>query len=172
MHIHKLEKFWIGVSLILIAGFIVTVIVGFTVLDLRVIGEQKPIDPAKLSQTPFGKPGVRKVVKDGNTTYDVYVVARQFLFQPGTGTPITVPTDTRVTFYLTSPDVMHGFEVVGTNLNTMVIPGQVAKFTTEFHEAKTYGILCNEYCGAAHHAMEGQLKVVPKSQFDEKNLVQ
>ncbi|HYX05913.1 MAG TPA: cytochrome c oxidase subunit II [Bacteroidales bacterium] len=172
MHIHKFERFWIGLSFVLIAGFIATVVIGFTTFDLKVIGKNKTIDPTKLAETTFAKPGVRKVERNGKTEYDVYVVARQFLFQPGTGNPITVPANERITFHITSPDVIHGFEAVGTNLNTMVIPGEIAKFTTIFPEPKTYGILCNEYCGAAHHAMEGKIEVVPKSQFNESMLVQ
>jgi cytochrome c oxidase subunit 2 len=165
MHIHKLERFWIGASLILIFGFIGTVIVGFTVFDLKVIGDTENIDPTQLQQTEFANPGVREVVEGGETRYEVYVVARQFLFQPGTGTPIRVPTGSEVTFYITAPDVLHGFQVVGTNLNTMVIPGQITKMTTRFDKPARYGILCNEYCGSAHHAMEGILEVVDQSEF-------
>ncbi len=172
MDIHKFEQFWTWLSLILIAGFIATVVVGFTVLDLKVIGANETVDPQNLQDTPFGTPGVRKVTNNGRTEYEVYIVARQFLFMPGTGSPITVPADTPVTFHITSPDVIHGFEVVGTNLNSMVIPGQIAKFTTVFTKPKTYGVICNEYCGLAHHVMEGKLQVVPKSEFKESMLVQ
>lgn len=172
MHIHKFERFWVVLSLVLIAGFIGTVVVGFSLLNLKVIGDYQTVDPQNLSETEFSKPGVRKVMRNGMPEYEVYVVARQFLFRPGTGNPITVPAGARVTFYITAPDLLHGFQVVGTNVNTMVIPGQVAKLTTIFPEPAEYGILCNEYCGAAHHAMEGLLKVVPKSQFNETMLVQ
>lgn len=172
MHIHKFERFWINVSFVLIAFFIATVVYGFVAMDLKVIGDYQTIDPQNLGETEFGKPGIREVTKNGVTEYEVYVQALQFAFLPGTSSPITVPTDTRVTFYLTSPDVLHGFSVAGTNLNSMAIPGQVAKFTTIFPEAREYGIVCNEYCGPAHHIMEGQINVVPKSEFDKSNLVQ
>jgi cytochrome c oxidase subunit 2 len=74
-----------------------------------------------------------------------------------------------VTFHVTSRDVTHGFQVVGTNANTMVVPGQVSTLTVRFEETGTdeYGLLCNEYCGAAHHAMEGRIEVVPQSQWNE-----
>jgi cytochrome c oxidase subunit 2 len=172
MHIHRFERFWIGVSLFAIAIFIGTVVVGFTVYDLRVIGSEKTVDPQNLQETKFANPGIHKAESDTDVAYEVYVVSRQFTFVPGTAKPIVVPADTKIRFHITSPDVLHGFEVVGTNLNTMVIPGQVASFTTKFDENKTYGLLCNEYCGAAHHVMEGLLKVIPKSEFKEKNLVQ
>jgi cytochrome c oxidase subunit 2 len=70
-----------------------------------------------------------------------------------------------VTFYITSADVVHGFNLVGTNVNSMAIPGQVAELTVQFDEPKEYGIVCHEYCGAAHHDMAGVLRVVPESEF-------
>lgn len=172
MHIHKFERFWIYLSFVMIAFFIATVVYGFASMDLKVIGDYDTIDPQNLQDTPFGQPGVREVEKDGVTEYEVYVQTLQFSFSPGTSQPITVPQNKRVTFYITSPDVLHGFEIPGTNLNTMAIPGQVAKLTTIFPEARTYGILCNEYCGPAHHKMEGLIEVVPESDFDESNLIE
>jgi cytochrome c oxidase subunit 2 len=71
-----------------------------------------------------------------------------------------------VTFYVTSEDVVHGFSLAGTNVNTMVIPGQIGKFTVEFEETGTYGALCNEYCGAQHHQMAGEVEVVERSEFE------
>lgn len=172
MHIHKFERFWIKMSFGVIAFFIASVVYGFVVLDLQVIGANETIDPQNLADTPFANPGVHKVTENGVTEYEVYVQTLQFAFMPGTGQPITVPANAKVTFYITSPDVLHGFEVVGTNLNTMTIPGQVSKFTTVFPESRTYGIVCNEYCGPAHHVMEGTINVVPQSEFDENYLVQ
>jgi cytochrome c oxidase subunit 2 len=172
MHVHRFEKIWIGLSLFLIAAFVGIVMFGFTVLDLKVpgateMGEQ--VDPMTvLAEEPFADPGVRKT-DDG--TYEVYMVAQKFLFRPSSGTPLTLPQDARVTFHVTSPDVIHGIHVVGTNINSMVIPGQVATFTTIFPKTGTYGLICHEYCGAAHHTMQGQIKVVPESEFDESMLV-
>ncbi len=77
-----------------------------------------------------------------------------------------MPAGSTVTFHVTSADVIHGFEVAGTNVNAMVIPGQMTRMTVEFEEPATYGLVCNEYCGAAHHAMEGRLVVVPPGEFD------
>jgi len=165
MHIHKFERFWIYSSYVLIAFFIVSVVYGFVGLDLKVMGDYKSVDPQNLGDTEFAKTGVQKAPKDDLAEYEVHILTLQFAFAPGTAQPIEVPAQTPITFYITSPDVIHGFEVVGTNLNAMAIPGQVSKFTTVFPEAKSYGLLCNEYCGPGHHLMEGQIKVVPKSQY-------
>ncbi|MDZ7771702.1 MAG: hypothetical protein U5K31_03025 [Balneolaceae bacterium] len=172
MHIHKLEKFWIYLSFVAIAFFIGTVVYGFTVMELKVIDKENTLDPDRINETRFGNPGVYEAAEGSDAEYEVYVKTIQFAFQPGTSQPITVPANTRITFYITSPDVLHGFDVVGTNLNTMAIPGQVAKFTTIFPEVRSYGIVCNEYCGLAHHFMEGSINVVPKSEFDQSYLVQ
>jgi len=172
MHIHKYERFWIYLSFVIIAFFIASVVYGFVALDLKVVGDNETVDPQNLQDTPFNKPGVRLVKNPDPAKYEVYVQALQFAFLPGTSSPITVPANTPITFHVTSADVLHGFEVVGTNLNTMAIPGQVATFTTVFPEPTTYGIVCNEYCGPAHHVMEGKLTVVPKSEFNENYLVQ
>jgi len=171
MHIHKFERFWIQLSFVAIAFFIATVIYGFVGMNLRVIGANKKVDAQHLENTEFNNPGVKKN-NDGVVKYDVYIKAMQFAFQPGSGTPITVPANTKVRFHITSVDVIHGFEVVGTNLNTMVIPGQVSEFTTIFPKSRSYGVICNEYCGPAHHVMQAKINVVPKSEFDEKYLVQ
>jgi len=42
-----------------------------------------------------------------------------------------------------SVDVIHGFQIVGTNANTMVVPGYVSQFTTVFDEPGDYLIVCN-----------------------------
>ena len=172
MHIHRFEKLWIGLSLFLIACFIGIVMFGFTVLDLKVPGGSRTgetVDPMTvLNDGPFSEPGVRKT---GEDEYDVYMVAQKFLFRPSSGQPLTLPRGKRVTFHVTSPDVIHGFEVVGTNINAMVIPGQIATFTTIFPNTGSYGVVCHEYCGAAHHTMQGEIEVVPPSEFDESNLV-
>jgi cytochrome c oxidase subunit 2 len=77
---------------------------------------------------------------------------------------MTIPADTPVTFQLTSIDVIHGYQIVRTNGQTMVVPGYVSQFTTQF-EAGDYLVTCNEYCGVGHHTMAAKLHVVPQSQW-------
>jgi cytochrome c oxidase subunit 2 len=148
---------------VLIVGFIVTIVYGAVFAGVQMVDASGgTVDQTNLEGTEFTDPGVRQV---GEDEYVVYVVARQFLFQPGSAEPIRVPSDSTVTFRVTSPDVVHGFNIAGTNVNTMVIPGQVAELTVEFDEPGEYGIVCHEYCGAGHHTMEGKLVVVPESEF-------
>jgi cytochrome c oxidase subunit 2 len=74
---------------------------------------------------------------------------------------LSVPAETPVTFHLTSSDVTHGFEIVRTNGQAMVVPGYISQFTTQF-KAGEYLIACNEYCGIGHHVMAAKLHVLPK----------
>jgi cytochrome c oxidase subunit 2 len=60
----------------------------------------------------------------------------------------------------TTKDVIHGFEMAGTNINMMLEPGYVSEYTTTFDKAGEYLVVCNEYCGAGHHLMSAKIEVV------------
>ena len=112
------------------------------------------MDPqAVLSSAAFKNAGP---VKTGTNTYMVHIAAFTFGFQPSL---MTVPVGAKVTFHVASRDVVHGFEVVGTDVNTMVVPGYVSMVTHTFTHKGKYLILCNEYCGSGHHLMFATLIV-------------
>jgi cytochrome c oxidase subunit 2 len=169
MEIHRFEKLWVALSLLLIVGFIGTVTYGAVGAGVKMVDDTGgTVDQNALNDHPrFGEPGTYQT---GENQYDVYVITRQFLFEPGTNEPIRVPAGATVTFHITSSDVIHGFEVAGTNINLMAVPGQVSTVTVQFEETRSYGMICHEYCGAAHHTMEGQLQVVPQSEFTSADL--
>lgn len=161
MNIHTFEKIWLVMALVLIVTFIGTITYGAVGAGVVMVSDSGgTVDPSALGDDDrFDDPRVEQV---GENEYEAYVVARQFIFQPGT---IEVPENSKVTFYVTSADVIHGFDVIGTNINIMAIPGQVAEVTVEFDEPGEYGIICHEYCGDGHHDMEGKLVVVPDEEF-------
>ena len=64
-----------------------------------------------------------------------------------------------MTFYLTSADVLHGIKLQNTNINMMILPGQVSRLTATFDTPGTYQFVCHEYCGQLHHTMYGELIV-------------
>lgn len=112
------------------------------------------IDPAKVSQTPpFDHPGVHKIA---DRVYEAYYVAHIFAFDPQS---ISVPVGSRVTFYVTSTDVEHGFFVPGTSINTMVTPGWVSSVTHTFRARGKFLLVCHEYCGAGHQLMAASIEV-------------
>ncbi|MFB6297643.1 MAG: cytochrome c oxidase subunit II [Salinirussus sp.] len=163
MHVHAYEKLWLGAALLLIVGLVATITYGAAAGVTMVDDSGGTVDPGSLADHPdFGDPGVERV---GENHYAVHVVAQQFLFRPD---PIVVPANSTVTFHVTSADVVHGFEVVGTNANTMVIPGQVSTITVEVGGPKSYGIVCHEYCGSGHHTMATTLEIVPESEFEQR----
>jgi cytochrome c oxidase subunit 2 len=169
MEIHRFEKIWVACALVLVVGFIGTVTYGAVGAGVTMVNDAGgTVNAATLGDhEEFSDPGVRRV---GEDEYEVYVVAQQFVFRPGTAENITLPADSTVTFYVTSADVMHGFNLAGTNVNAMVIPGQVSKMTVEFDEPRHYGIVCHEYCGSGHHTMAGVVNVVPADEFDQDDV--
>lgn len=163
MEIHKYEKIWFGASLLLIVFFIATIAYGAVGAGITMVNDDGgTIDPNNIQDhEKFEELGVRQV---GEDEYEVSVMAQQFFFNAGG--PIEVPADSTVTFYITSPDVTHGFQLAGTNVNTMVIPGEITEITVEFDEPAEYGLLCNEFCGPGHETMNGQVTVVPEDEWE------
>ena len=98
---------------------------------------------------------------DGTVT--VRLIATQYAFVPRC---LPVPMDQPVTFRVTSPDVIHGLLVAGTNANTMVVPGYVAEFTTEFREPGDHLMPCHEFCGLGHSEMWAVVRVVDEADWN------
>ncbi len=143
---------WAAVGLLAI--FLGTILVTAATDAVHPPSHMETVDPGALTNNAeFANPDVT-LRPDGSVL--VTVVAQMFSFAPD---PIEVPANRPVTFRLTSPDVMHGFEIVGTNANAMVIPGYVSQFTVTFKNPGEYVIGCNEYCGLMHHNMVGKLIV-------------
>ena len=90
------------------------------------------------------------------------MIATQFAFVPQC---VVVPEHTPVTMRFTTPDVIHGILVTGTNVNTMVVPGYISQVHTTFTKAGDMLMPCQEYCGFGHSSMIAHVRVVPKDQF-------
>jgi cytochrome c oxidase subunit II len=99
---------------------------------------------------------------DGSVT--VRLIAEQYAFVPDCA---RVPVDTPVKFRITSTDVIHGFLLPSTNVNTMVMPGFIAEVRTTFSRAGVYNMPCHEFCGDGHHGMWARVNVLPKEQFPQ-----
>jgi len=154
VHVHRQERLWLtaGVAMLVVFAAVITtsaLVDGF-VPPSRI----QSIDPTKVSQTPpFDHPGLRKIA-DG--AYEAYYVARIFSFSPA---EIRVPAGSRVTFYVTSADVEHGFSIPETGVNTMVTPGWVSSVSHTFKQRGTFLLVCNEYCGGGHQMMAAKVTV-------------
>ena len=154
MHVHRLEKIFLGLGVITLAAF-------FLILIALQVGESfKPpassmtIDPTKVASTPpFDHPGLRKL-PDGS--YEAYYVGQVFFWQPST---LTVPVGAKVRFYVTSTDVVHGFLIEHSDVNLEVMPGWVSTATHVFRHPGDHLIVCDQYCGAGHADMFAHIVV-------------
>jgi cytochrome c oxidase subunit 2 len=97
---------------------------------------------------------------DGSVT--VRLLGQQYSFTPQC---ILVPADTPLTFRATSADVVHGFLIQGTNINTMLVPGYVSEQTARFDQPADHLMPCHEFCSFGHEGMWATVKVVSKSDF-------
>lgn len=77
----------------------------------------------------------------------------------------TVIANRPVVFHVSSGDVNHGLGIYDKDLTlltqTQAMPGYTNKLKYTFNNPGSYKILCLEYCGLAHHAMESVIKVLP-----------
>lgn len=155
MTIHRLEKIWIGIGLALLFVFLALVGVAAFAFGMHPpTGHALGVEPERATEVPpFDRPGL---VRNADGSYDAYVVAFAFGYSPAT---LEIPAGATVHFYVTSTDVVHGFSIPGTNVNAMVVPGEVNHVVHTFDKPGTYLLICNEYCGAAHEMMAGTVVV-------------
>ena len=154
MDIDRLERFWLMISVAVLAAMMVAIVYSVHGFGVQLPTDVAQLDPRQARATPpFSEPGVRRV---GPGRYVVTMLAEAWRFTPN---EIRVPAGSTVTFRLTSVDVIHGFRIPNTNINLMVMPGQVVEATHRFDDPGTYHVFCHEYCGAGHHVMSGRLVV-------------
>ncbi|GAB4534816.1 MAG: cytochrome c oxidase subunit II [Anaerolineales bacterium] len=156
--IDPFEKAWMRISIVLLVVFIALVGVAGYALGFQVPAPEARVDPNTVASdpnSPWSNPGLRELVPG---KYDAYVLAQIWLFNPR---EIRVPAGSRVTFYVTSKDVQHGFKIQDTNINMQVLPGYVSKLTVTFDKPGEYNFICTEYCGTGHAAMFGKIIVEP-----------
>ncbi len=155
------ERNWMFIAVSMIAVLFLAAVY-LVVHDYGVVAKTSAIysDPNTPSTlADFQGSGVRRT---GADSYSVYEIGRAWSWTPGTATPLQLPAGAHVTFYITSGDVLHGFEIQGTSVNVTAIPGVVGRISYTFDTPGTYHIVCNEYCGAGHQAMIGTIIVAPR----------
>jgi cytochrome c oxidase subunit 2 len=100
------------------------------------------------------------VEADGSVT--VRAIGQQFSFTPQC---ILVPAGTPVNFRATSADVVHGFLIDHTNINTMLVPGYISALPARFDAPGEHPMPCQEFCGIGHEGMWAKVKVIDKASF-------
>ena len=160
--ITRAESRWLLIMVGMLA-VMMTIVVGTSVVHaLHPPSNIEPIDPSTVHLAgEFVEANLGSALeRDGSVT--VRVIAQQYSFVPDC---LTVPARTAVKFRLTSPDVIHGFMIAETNVNSMVVPGFIAEVRTRFETPGEYLVPCHEFCGLGHHAMWARITVVPPDQF-------
>ena len=95
-----------------------------------------------------------EVIELDPATYQIKYVASMWTFDP---LEVRLPVGAEVDIYLTSADVVHGFNIPKKNVNLMAVYGAINKTTVKFRKPGVYPIYCHEYCGANHHFMKGKI---------------
>lgn len=106
---------------------------------------------------PFDKAYTIPQVKQlDDKTYQVFAVASMWKFEPA---QIYIPVGSEVDFFVSSKDVVHGYNIYEKNLNLTAIYGNINKATVKFDEPGVYKITCHEYCGIGHQNMQAEIIV-------------
>ncbi len=154
MKIDAYEKAWMWGAAALLVLFVSALLYSAGAHAVHPPSHVETLDPTTVDSHPeFGNPGVRPNADGGVTAV---IAIRMYSFAPS---EIRVPAGVPVKFRITSSDVIHGFQIVRTNANSMVIPGYVSQFTMTFQWPGEYLIVCNEFCGLGHHLMQAKLIV-------------
>lgn len=146
--IDRFEKAALYLTGALIAVFVFSLIYARTRLNQEV-SECVPFNKAYL------EPGIHRI--DSNT-YQIYAVASMWRFEPS---EIRIPRGSEVDIFLSSKDVVHGFNIARKNVNLMAVYGSINKTTIRFDEPGKYEVVCHEYCGIAHQNMHTIITVQP-----------
>jgi cytochrome c oxidase subunit 2 len=158
MKIHPFEKLFVAISAVLLGLGLVAIGATVFAAGIHLPAPHGRIDPTKLASTvPFDSPGLQQT---GPIQYNAVIVAQVWQFTPfPPTTQIEIPAGSTVTFTLSSSDVVHGFMIQNTDVNAMVIPGEITQVTHTFDRPGEYLIICHEYCGIGHDQMFGKVLV-------------
>ena len=150
--VHTYEQAFLILSGVMLVVFLVALGWSAFGMGIHLPSRAGEIPPDEVMETPpFDEPGVHRV---GPDEYEAVVVARAWGFVPA---EIRVPVGKTITFKATSVDVIHGFNIEGTRVNLMLLPGQISELEYTFREPGEHLLICHEYCGVGHHAMVGRV---------------
>jgi len=153
------ERVWLFMSVVMLTLFMLGSLF-FVVQDYGLVVGAVSEFPAQ-DNAPAGRlPTYGKVIQTGPKAYAVHMIGHVWAWAPS---PLHIPQGAAVTFYVTSADVLHGFEIQGTPINVTAVPGMTGKVTYTFRRPGSYHIICNEYCGLEHQAMTGVIIVDPEA---------
>ena len=166
MDLHKYEKYWLWVGTAGLIAFLLILAFGAFYLGTHPQSHGELIDPENIEANEAFLPENLGLTQVDEGRYVLNIVASAFNYDMGLnedGSPvdhIEIPAGSKVLVQATSPDVVHGLNIAGTNVNFMVEPGYVSALEVELNNPGEYTLVCNEYCGIGHHMMYGTVEVV------------
>ena len=158
----KSELPWAAVDGVIVTVILAAILFAALTMHINPPSNREFVDPktlhisAEFTEANLGT----RVDPDGQIV--ARMIATQFQFVPSC---VVLPADRDVTLRFTTPDVIHGILVTGTNVNTMIVPGYVAQVHTRFTKTGKLLMPCHEYCGLGHSQMVATVEVVPPEQF-------
>ncbi len=158
----KTERRWFWTVRAALGIIVVVITVTAATNHLHPPSNSQTIDPALVYQSrEFSETNLGTAIEPDGTAV-VRFIAQQYSFVPHC---VTLPADTPVVFRLTSADVIHGFLVADTNINTMVVPGYISEVRSSFKTPGDYVMPCHEFCGIGHAGMAARVRVVSRESF-------
>jgi cytochrome c oxidase subunit 2 len=159
----RVELRW-AIAVGAIMGLLLAVVI-FTALHWSAMPPSRveAVDPTTLHRSGEFVEGNLGTAVDERNRVIVRLLAEQYSFNPHC---VIVPDGVPVTVRATSADVVHGFQIIGTNVNSMVIPGYVSTFVMTLNGTGERSMPCHEFCGVGHAAMWATVKVVPLAEFE------
>lgn len=158
----KSELRWSAVVAAIVAIILGAILYAAIAMHINPPSNREYVDPKTLHlSAEFTEANLGTRI-DPNGQIVARVIATQFEFVPNC---IILPAQRDVTLRFTSPDVIHGILVTGTNVNTMIVPGYVAQVHTRFTKTGELLMPCHEFCGLGHSQMLATVRVVPPEAF-------
>lgn len=158
--IARWERRWLSISGLMSLFFVLLIAYSLATEGAYIAQRSGRTTPDQLTSNPlFAEPGVRIIAPN---QYQVTVVAQAFAFSPA---EIRLPVGAEVDFFLTSRDVIHGFQIQNTNVNVELLPGEISYLRYTFDKVGEFRLTCNEYCGISHQNMLGKIIIVSASEF-------
>jgi len=143
--------------IIVVATAFVLTLFGLAALAINLFQVGLPTCLADIK--PFQK---GELITHSPTHYELHYVARMWRFEPEEA---VVPAGSTVDIYVSTPDVVHGLILLGTDLNLMAVPGVVNYTRVRLEKPGSYQLLCHEFCGTGHERMTTNIRVVDAETF-------
>ena len=97
----------------------------------------------------------RRAIASG-TPRIIKVTAQRFRFTPD---EIALKSGQRAVLEITALDFVHGFKVPDLGIRIDLVPGRVNSIALEPLAPGRYAFLCDNFCGAGHEDMNGEIVV-------------